>query len=205
MCTTSIRIVTTDDDLRSVFRFRYDVYVSEMGRSSKHADHSTKQLQHPLDSTAVNIAAFDGSEIVGVIRNNIGQDGSFGCFRDFYGIDASVHDHPTRTSITSGLMIASSRRSGNIGPRLAIATYEYGLSRGLRWNFIDCIPSLAPYFYAMGWVEHLPDAMHPEYSFSVKRLRLNLEDEEHLERVHSPFLPVYRKHKRQQHTILHRQ
>jgi hypothetical protein len=76
---------------------------------------------------------------------------------------------------------------------LAISSYEYGLERGVRWNFIDCIPPLAPFFKAFGWIEHLPEAKHPEYPFSVKRMKLDLEDEEHLSKLGSPFLSSYRK------------
>jgi hypothetical protein len=166
-----------------------------MGRNSRHADHETQQLRHPLDATGVNIVALDGPSIIGVIRNNIGLDGSFGHFLDFYGIRDSAYNHPRRTSITTGLMVEATRRGGIIGTRLATAAYKHGLSRGIRWNFIDCIPSLEPLYLAFGWVEHLPEATHPEYLNRVRRLRLDLEDEEHFERVRSPFLDYYRKYK----------
>lgn len=195
MCPTSVRVISTPEDLANVYRFRYEVYVAEMGRNPKHADHEKRELKHPLDATGVNLAAYDGSSVVGVIRNNIGPDGSFGHFFDFYGIGAAEHDHPARTSITSGLMVEATRRRGIIGARLATAAYEHGLSRGTRWNFIDCIPDLVPFFVGFGWIEHLPEDNHPEYPFKVRRLRLDLEDECHLERVRSPFLECLRKHK----------
>lgn len=192
---TAIRTMTSRDDLQAVFRFRYQVYVHEMGRPSQYANHKIQQLRHPLDDTGVNIAALDGPSIIGVIRNNIGLDGSFGQFFDFYGIGNGAFDHPRQTSITSGLMVEANRRGGVLGARLAIAAYEHGLDRGTRWNFIDCIPPLEPFYLSFGWVEHLPEATHPEYRNRVRRLRLDLEDEDHLQRVRSPLLDPYRKHK----------
>ena len=198
MLKTAIRAIINRGDLQAVYRFRYQVYVQELGRRSPHADYDIHQLRHPLDDTGVNIAAFDGPSIIGVIRNNIGLDGSFGPFLDFYGIGSGAYDHPRQTSITSGLMVTATRRGGIIGTRLATAAYKHGLSRGTRWNFIDCIPSLEAFYLAFGWVEHLPEATHPEYLTRVRRLRLDLEDEEHFERVRSPFLDCYRKHKARQ-------
>lgn len=195
MPNTTIRMLISPDDLQAAYRFRYRVYVQEMRRNSRHANHEIQQLRHPLDDTGVNIAAVDDPLIIGVIRNNIGPDSSFGQFLDFYGIGNGGYDHPRQTSITSGFMVEANRRGGIIGARLAIAAYEHGLSRGTRWNFIDCIPSLVPFYLAFGWVEHLPEATHPEYLTRVRRLRLDLEDEEHFERVRSPFLDCYRRHK----------
>jgi hypothetical protein len=195
MSKTTIRLITNREDLEEVYRFRYTVYVQAMGRESRYAEHEARQLRHPLDATGINIAALDGPSIIGVIRNNFGVDGSFGQFWDFYGIGHCDYEHPRQTSITSGLMVATTRRGGFLGARLAIAAYEDGLSRGIRWNFIDCIPSLAPFYLAFGWVEHLPEATHPEYFNRVRRLRLDLEDEKHFERVRSPFLDCYRKHR----------
>src|SRR5215467_14012942 len=119
MASTSIRIATSPDLLLEIFRFRYKIYVSEMGRDSPYADHDRKIMRHPLDSTAVNLVAFNDNSITGVVRSNVGVDGSFGPFFDFYDIQSVGADHPNATSITSGLMVTRDRRGGHVGARLS--------------------------------------------------------------------------------------
>jgi hypothetical protein len=182
-----VRIASTAEERRRVYRFRYDVYVEEMGRNPPMADHASKQLHHELDDTATNFAAYDENKMVGVIRNNSAADSLFGLYADFYGIRELPIDHQVRTSITTGLMVAATHRKTIVGSQLATASYNYGLQRKVRWNFIDCIPPLGPFFERFGYIDHLPEAKHPEYPFSVRRLSLDLEDEEHLATIRSPF------------------
>jgi hypothetical protein len=162
MSATVVKIASTPEELLQVYRFRYDVYVTEMGRNPPHVNYEIMQVRHPLDENGINIVAYDGSAIIGVLRTNFGQDGCFGSLREFYGIQEGQHGHPRLTSISTGLMVAATHRHRFIAPRLAIAGYECGLQRNIRWNFIDCIPPLAPFFKGFGWIEHLPEKMHPE-------------------------------------------
>jgi hypothetical protein len=197
MSASEIRIATTAEELSQVYRFRYEIYVAEMGRTCAHVDHRQRQLRHSLDETGVNIVAYSCGSVVGALRTNFSLDGPFGIFRQFYGIRLDAHTHPAQTSISTGLMVAATHRHRFVAPRLAIAGYELALRRDARWSFIDCIPSLAPFFKQFGWIEHLPEAKHPDYSFPVKRMRLDLYDEDHLNTVRLPFLMSYRKHQRE--------
>jgi hypothetical protein len=66
-----IKIASTGDDLRNICLFRYQVYVSEMGRKPVYADHKDASFRHPLDDTAVNIAAYETDlNVVGGARIN---------------------------------------------------------------------------------------------------------------------------------------
>ncbi|MGF6289645.1 hypothetical protein [Paraburkholderia youngii] len=183
-----VKSVKTEDELEQVYRFRYRVCVEELGRHPRHADSARRRFRHPLDEFGVNFAAYDGTRIRGVIRHNSGTDGHFGLFHDFYELDRGAFDHPARTSITTGLLVERSARGATVAMQLAIACFEHGLRRGERWNFIDCLPTLSPIFIKLGYVDHLPDAIHPEYPFMVKRLRLDGDDLDHMGEVRSPFL-----------------
>lgn len=101
MATFIIRVVDLPDELLAVFAFRYQIYVREMGRNPLCADHVRGIIEHPLDAHAINIAAFEGNEVIGAVRLNYGADGPFGALKDFYGLDAMNHDYPNNTSITS--------------------------------------------------------------------------------------------------------
>jgi hypothetical protein len=190
-----VKIASTQEELEMVYRFRYQVCVEELRRCPQGADHRNKRLKQPLDDHGVNFFAHDGTKIRGVIRGNVGIDGSFGPYAVFYGVDSPEFGHPYKTSISTGLIVDADGRRGMIGARLVVASYAYGLQRNIRWNFMDCIPPLTPYFLKLGYVEHLPEASHPEYQFPVKRMMLDLDDEKHLESVQSPFLRACREHK----------
>jgi hypothetical protein len=120
------------------------------------------------------------------VRINFPRDSNIGAYERFYHLSSVGSDHPARTSINTRLMIASDDRKGRLAVRLAIACYEYGTPRGIRWNFIDCNSHLVPFFRGLGYVEHVPAAQHPEYVI-VTRMRLDGLNQVHLEAVRSPF------------------
>lgn len=183
-----IRIAANSKELAAVYRFRYDLSVHELHRNTPHLDHVTGELHHPLDETGVNFVAFDGARVVGVLRQNYGPAVNFGPLSSFYGIAAHASPDDTAVTITTGLLVAACARGGTLGNRLACAAYEHALHRGVRHAYMDCIPPLEPLFKHLGYVAHLPEAPHPEYGFLVRRLRLDLKNREHLERLGSPFL-----------------
>jgi GNAT superfamily N-acetyltransferase len=158
-----IRVAETRADLEKIYRFRYLIYVEEMGRVQSYADHARRRIEDPLDESAVNLAAFRGEDVVGVVRINCPRDSDVGDYERFYHLSSVGQDHPAHTSITTRLMIAPEYRKGRLAVRLATAVYEYGTVRGIRWSFIDCNPHLIPFFRGLGYVEHIPPADHPEY------------------------------------------
>jgi GNAT superfamily N-acetyltransferase len=188
-----IRVAETRADLEKIYRFRYLIYVEEMGRMQRYADHARRRIQDPLDEGGVNLAAFRGEEVVGVVRINCPRDSDVGDYERFYHLSSVGQDHPAHTSITTRLMISPEYRRGRLAVRLAMAIYEYGTVRGIRWSFIDCNAHLIPFFRGLGYVEHIPPADHPEYG-SVTLMRLDGLDRGHLEAVRSPFCRCLARH-----------
>src|SRR4051794_24808022 len=80
----TIRLAESREDLEKLYRFRYAIYVEEMKRPQRYADHQRKRIQEPLDSLAANFIALKDDEIVGCIRWNGGQDAYFGEYVDLY-------------------------------------------------------------------------------------------------------------------------
>jgi hypothetical protein len=60
-----IRSATEQAELEQLFSFRYRIYVEEMQRKQKYADHSSKQIRDPLDDFAINLVAWDVSTQAG--------------------------------------------------------------------------------------------------------------------------------------------
>ncbi len=186
-----IKIASSDQELDAIYRFRYRIYVEEMGRTQHYANSALRIIRDPLDDTAINLAAWMNNEVAGVIRNNASSDGPLGYYEDFYAMRETGLDHPSRTSITTRLMLAPEHRRGTLAIRLAVASFSIGIQRKTRWNFIDCNSHLVGFFQSLGWIEHLPQADHPEYGL-VHRMRLDLTDVAHLEAVGSPFAKLLR-------------
>lgn len=189
-----IRVATTEAELEAVCRFRYEINVHELRRSGPYINHATGELRHPLDETGVNIAAFDGSTIIGAVRQNYGPAARFCSLASFYAIAADAGTAESHVMITTGLMVAARARGGIVGTRLACVAYVHALKHSICRGYIDCIPALEPLFKRLGYVDHLPEAVHPEYDFPVRRLKINLFDRAHLQQMRSPFLEYLQDH-----------
>lgn len=196
-----ISVATTAPELEAIYRFRYRVYVEEMHRPQKDADHASQRIEDALDATAINLAAWQGDELIGVVRNNLGPQGHFGMYEDFYDVRSVGPAHPSHTSITTRLMVAPQLRHTRLPLMLACECYRVGLDNGVHWNFIDCNEHLVGFFTRMGYIQHLPRAWHEEYGH-VSCMRLNLLDTAHLAKINSPFLTLLHQRLSRQPTIM---
>lgn len=178
---------STTGELEAIYRFRYEIYVEEMNRVQKDADHAARRIEDSLDATAINLAAWDNDQLVGVVRVNFARDGRLGAYEGFYDMGSVGADHPSRTSIDTRLMVVPKLRHTRLPLLLARACYRYALARDIRWNFIDCNAHLVGFFARLGYKEHLSKGRHEEYGI-VTRMRLDLENADYLAEVNSPFL-----------------
>jgi len=67
----------SDEEKEAVYRFRYDVYVEEMGRYRGIADHARRRFCEPEDDTARIFYAAVNGEIIATSRFNWGGDAPF--------------------------------------------------------------------------------------------------------------------------------
>ena len=181
-----IRRALARPELDAVFRLRYDVYLQELGRTQRHADHATRRLEEPLDASGSVTAAFDGLRVVGTLRSNYCRDSDLSEYRELYQM-ARVELSPATTSVTSKLLVASEYRNSSLAYRLAAATYHEGLRAGMEDNFIDVYPERVPFFERLGFRVHIPEVSHPEFG-SVVVMHLRVRDADHMSRVNSPLL-----------------
>lgn len=187
---TEFRVLASDESPRDLFEFRYRIYVEEMGRPQRYANHATKTIVDPLDESGINILAVDQGEIVGCVRTNFLRNGSVGEYDRLYGLDRLSTAQRDEASICTRLMVGPSRRRSFVTFGIMKAVYEYGIARGIYLNFIDCNEHLVPFFQKFGY-RLTSREQHPEYG-EVFILRLDVLDLEHLETVHSPFAPSLR-------------
>jgi predicted GNAT family N-acyltransferase len=187
----SIRVVSDPEGLEKIYRFRYQIYVEEMHRAQKDADHARRRIRDALDDSAINIAAFDGDEVVGVVRANESHQSTLGFYESFFQLDRLGADHPAHTSIVTRLMLAPHLRRSTLAVRLCIECYTLGLEEGIKWCFIDCNDHLIDFFHGMGFRPYIGKVEHDEYGL-VTPMRLRLHDLAHLDAVRSPFAACLR-------------
>src|SRR5215472_9032837 len=70
-----VGLAETDDQKEAVYRFRYTVYVEEMGRYQGSADHDGRRLVEPEDVDSFIVYARDAGEVVGTARLTWGGTG----------------------------------------------------------------------------------------------------------------------------------
>jgi hypothetical protein len=182
-----IRRVAKRNEFEAVSRFRYAIYVEEMSRKQKYADHANKKIIDPLDDDAVRLyAAWSEGEVVGTVRSNYLRWSDIGEYAEQFALAGMPDNLQATTSITTRLMVHSRYRNTPLAVRLACETYQNGLEDGITTDFIDCNDHLVPYFTGLGYLVHRNNLIHPEYGI-VTVMRLNLNDLDHLDQVRSPF------------------
>lgn len=77
MLRSGICLAETEDEKGAVYRFRYDVYVEELGRYGAAADHENRRLVEPEDATARIFYAAQDGEVVATSRLSWGGDAPF--------------------------------------------------------------------------------------------------------------------------------
>ena len=169
-------------------RFRYDVYVKELNRQQKYANHDDQTIMDPLDSFSTNFVARDGNSIAACLRTSFCRDGDLGYYKEFY----RIHEYfPSidQVSIVTQFMISNRCRKYRIAQSLCEEVYEYGLTNQIHYCFIDCNDPLVPMFTKLGFTKLFRD-FHYDYG-SVNVMLLDLHDIQHLRSIQSPFTEIY--------------
>jgi GNAT superfamily N-acetyltransferase len=181
-----IKQATTPEDLTSIARFRYRIYVEEMGRFQQYADHAEKTVYEPLDRRGHILMAVEDSNVVGTVRVNLGSEGDLGGYAELYRLRDLGPAFANRISITTKLMVAPEYRSTPLALKLALACYKYASARGVDIDAMDCNPPLRPFFAKLGYRQIFGAIDHPEYGYVIPMF-LAVRDKCHLKRVGSPF------------------
>jgi hypothetical protein len=181
-----IRMVETSDELLAVCRFRYDIYVQEMGLNPNEADHAQGIIRDSLDESGQIFMAIENGQVVGTVRSNLASCTNFGPDVDRFEMEQFGRFFPNRVGMTTRLMVSSRYRSGILGTRLAKTWFEFAYTNGMRFDNICCHARQLPFMHRMGYRQVLPSFFLEGFGES-HRLVLALADREHLLRVGSPF------------------
>jgi CRP-like cAMP-binding protein/predicted GNAT family N-acyltransferase len=188
-----IRIATTEAEREAIYRFRYSVYVDEMGKSLSYADEERKMLYDALDASAEHFMGLVNGEVVACARLNQASDPNLDEeLRDLYRLDAWAEFQPEAVSLSSRLMVAQPWRGSAVLGSLLLELYRYSRERGIRFNFLNCAPSLLDLYEQMGYRRYADGFIDPDVGYRIPMVFM-AEDVDYMKQVHSPFYRLARK------------
>lgn len=168
-----VRLCRNAEMLREAQRIRYEVYCEELGRTSPYADVENRIIADELDSFAAVLVAFQGDEPVGTMRLNRAAEGDLGPLVELYGMNNSSH-HPAATSVCTKFIVRKAHRYSQASFKLMATSVSIGMRTKVKDCFIDCIPTLLPFYMSMGFRQSAPAFLHRENGRSIP-LMLDLE------------------------------
>ena len=133
----------SEQDREELFRFRYRVYVEEMGRYHRTADHQGRLLAEPEDAHGILYGAREDGQVVGTSRLSLGADGLSPRQIDQYGLDQFLSEVPARLmAVGERLMVAPHLRGSAVASKLRELAREDVEAGGVRLVFGNCEPHL---------------------------------------------------------------
>jgi CRP-like cAMP-binding protein/predicted GNAT family N-acyltransferase len=186
----SLRILQarSADEREAVWRFRYQVYVEEMGKIAlANADHKRRWLADDMDEDALILYALENDAVVATLRiNNAKRTRLPPAIEAAYKLDRFSSIPLEHLSFSSRLMVARDLRGSVALHRILARAYELGLESGIVYDFCYCAPALIELYEHLGYRPYTENFLDPEVGYRVP-LILALKDAVHLEAILSPF------------------
>ena len=189
---SDIKVASSDEDRERIFRFRYDVYVTEMGKSPAEADHQKKIIRDELDDDAHLLYAEDQGQIVGTVRLNCRSKKKFpDVWEQRYDLEKFAPSFGDHISMTSRMMVAKDYRGSSVPAALVGAVYSAGREMGSKFDFCNCAPSLLEFYEQIGFRRFTDGFMDEDNGYHVPLVML-VRDTQYLRQVRSPLYRVAR-------------
>jgi len=148
----------SEQEREEVFRFRYSVYVEELGRYRSSADHRGRRLVEPEDDHSVIYGARKDGRVVGTGRLTFGEDGFSPRQIAQYSLGPFLADVPIELiAVGERHMVAPDLRGSSLGVELRRFAVEDLKARGVRLMFGSCEPHLLSMYLSGGartYAEH---------------------------------------------------
>ena len=183
----SIRPISSAEELDSVARLRYQVYVNELGRRPIGIDDDQQRLEDAEDAYSIVLAAFDGDKIVGTFRitpaDQLDEDSSW---RELYG-NKKFPVEPAQQYIFSRMIVMNAYRNTGLASHFFRASFDCIRQAGGELAFLHCPAHLVSLYEVMGFRRYKPGFTHEEAGFRIPMVMIT-GDWGHFESVKSPLL-----------------
>ena len=188
MVRSGIHLAETDEEKAAVYRFRYDIYVTEMGRLSQVADHDRKMLVEPQDATArIFYAAVDG-EVVATSRFSWGGDAPFSeRLIELYSLAPFLAELPADAiAVGERGMVKPALRGSPIFTELGQFSMQFVQDNRIELIFGLCEPHLLSRYVSQGVRTYAKrNVCSPDAGYFIPIVTV-VEDVEYFRRIGSP-------------------
>ncbi|MFN7591590.1 MAG: N-acyl amino acid synthase FeeM domain-containing protein [Planctomycetota bacterium] len=148
-----VRVAHTPVELEAIYRFRYDVYVREMGKPLSTADHANGLLTDGFDAGAIQYFVGDDTQVIGAMRLHAGNLPAAVVER----LDAARFGLPvSKLGFVSKAMVSRDRRGSMSFLAMAKTAYETAAARGVELGLIHCRRDLVPLYERIGYRAYGP-------------------------------------------------
>ena len=187
-----IREAVTPEERDEVFRFRYQVYVEEMGRYRSVADHEGRKLIEADDATARLYYAADGERPVGAMRHNWGGDAPFSERQVAqYSLAPFLERIPADEIIVGErFMVAPSQRGTDLIFNLFRTYLDFVNTKRIQLIFGDCEPHLLNLYLGMGFRTYAATNVNSAETGYLIPLVMVPEDLDYMRQIKSPLIKV---------------
>ncbi len=181
-----VRIAETDRERALIYRFRYQVYVEEMGKTLSGADHVQRLIHDPVDDFSTLLYITDGRDLQATLRLTWVDQGAIPeRHRSYYALDRFSERPPGELALASRLMLSPDQRGSGLLGRLLVRAYEICRQKNVRFVFCDCGPALVQLYENLGFRRYKDNVYDPDTGLKIA-LVLVTEDLEHLRACASP-------------------
>ena len=151
---TTVSLAVSEAERQEVYRFRYAVYVEEMGKSPPDANHDRRVLMDRFDATASLYVLRDGEgALVGTLRVNhlAALESPQEALRPI-ALEPLLEQAPLETlAYTSRLMLRADWRGGSSLGLLCNRIFADGLDQGMRFDLCHAHPGLIELYEQLGY------------------------------------------------------
>ncbi|MBU0514295.1 MAG: cyclic nucleotide-binding domain-containing protein [Proteobacteria bacterium] len=181
-----IRTASTDSERSLVYRYRYQVYVEEMGKTIHGADHARRVITDPVDEFSTLLYVTDGQTVQATLRLTWLDQGQIpDRYRQYYALNRFDERPARELALASRLMLNPEHRGSVLLGRLLVEGYRVARERGCQFVFCDCAPALVQLYEQLGFRRYKDNVYDPDTGLKIA-LVLVTEDVAHLRRCASP-------------------
>jgi len=147
-----VGLAETDEQKEAVYRFRYSVYVEELGRYQGSADHAGRRLVEPEDDQSwIFHARADDGEVVGTARLSWGGNGFSERQVEEYRLDPFLVElPPEHIALGERMMVKPDLRGTGLVEEVLSCAHDTALAHDVRIQFGACEPHLLSLYLGDG-------------------------------------------------------
>jgi CRP-like cAMP-binding protein len=188
MIRPGIHLAETEAEKQAVYRFRYDVYVEEMGRYGAAADHENRLLVEPEDATARIFYAVEGGEVVATSRFSWGGDAPFSeRLIEHYQLAPFLAELPADImAVGERGMVVPRLRGSEIFRELGRVSQQWVADERIQLIFGACEPHLLSLYVGQGCRTFAKKNVNSAEAGYLIPIVTVVEDVEYLRRIGSP-------------------